>query len=81
MTVCDVCAVAGDAPVRRRRWMLFLLVLVIVYGDAVLECFFLCFYFWKKLFRRFCFDMIVVKMLTAASQCTSDVTYKSASIM
>lgn len=54
MTVCDVCAVAGDAPVRRRRWMLFLLVLVIVYGDAVLECFFFCvFIFGKSFFEGF----------------------------
>lgn len=54
MTVCDVCAVAGDAPVRRRRWMLFLLVLVIVYEDAVLECFFFCvFIFGKSFFEGF----------------------------
>lgn len=52
MTVCDVCAVAGDAPVRRRRWMLFLLVLVIVYGDAVLECFFFVFLFLEKAFSK-----------------------------
>lgn len=53
VTVCDVCAVAGDAPVRRRRWMLFLLVLVIVYGDAVLECFFCVFIFGKSFFEGF----------------------------